>query len=206
MRNYNRKKGGINYGKNKYTNKYTEDEVNFIIKNYKNMSNLQLSKQLFKSLHSIKDKMKRLKQDGYNFTRTQEEISNHRHAALKYMKSIGPGKYSTNNITWRKMVTLPDKKRILESHYILLGKSAPKGYVVHHKDMNPKNNSKDNLMLMTKAEHNRLHTSNNGIYGQLKADGKVTWTTKNKIIMEKPNEICTTYNDLNNNDVGDIHK
>jgi hypothetical protein len=33
----------------------------------------------------------------------------------------------------------------------------PEGYVVHHKDGDGKNNSLDNLELMTRLEHNRLH-------------------------------------------------
>lgn len=33
----------------------------------------------------------------------------------------------------------------------------PKGYVVHHKDLNSLNNSPDNLQIMTKVDHDRLH-------------------------------------------------
>lgn len=33
----------------------------------------------------------------------------------------------------------------------------PKGYVVHHKDFNPENNSIENLQLMTHSEHKKLH-------------------------------------------------
>ena len=33
----------------------------------------------------------------------------------------------------------------------------PKGWVVHHKDLNPLNDSLDNLVRMTRSEHNALH-------------------------------------------------
>jgi len=35
----------------------------------------------------------------------------------------------------------------------------PEGYVVHHRDFNPLNNTLKNLRLMTAVEHNRLHSS-----------------------------------------------
>ena len=34
----------------------------------------------------------------------------------------------------------------------------PKGFVIHHKDENPLNNKLDNLELMAKGVHSRLHT------------------------------------------------
>ena len=33
----------------------------------------------------------------------------------------------------------------------------PRGYVIHHKDLNPENNSIENLQLMSKTEHRKLH-------------------------------------------------
>jgi hypothetical protein len=36
-------------------------------------------------------------------------------------------------------------------------KDFPKGYVVHHIDFNKENNSLDNLCLMTRSEHMKLH-------------------------------------------------
>lgn len=38
-----------------------------------------------------------------------------------------------------------------------LGIQIPKGYVVHHVDMNPKNNVPINLWLMTRSSHAKLH-------------------------------------------------
>ncbi len=34
----------------------------------------------------------------------------------------------------------------------------PKGYEVHHKDGNKLNNSLDNLVVLTKSEHSRIHS------------------------------------------------
>lgn len=36
------------------------------------------------------------------------------------------------------------------------GKKVPKGYIVHHKDGNPRNRSKGNLIIVTLAKHNSL--------------------------------------------------
>ena len=33
----------------------------------------------------------------------------------------------------------------------------PRGYVIHHKDLNPENNSIENLQLMSQVEHKKLH-------------------------------------------------
>ena len=35
----------------------------------------------------------------------------------------------------------------------------PKGYVVHHKDFNPANNNLDNLQIMTRFEHMKIHNA-----------------------------------------------
>ena len=35
--------------------------------------------------------------------------------------------------------------------------NAPKGKVVHHKDGNKSNNSKSNVRVISKAEHNKVH-------------------------------------------------
>jgi hypothetical protein len=39
----------------------------------------------------------------------------------------------------------------------LLGRNLSKNEVIHHIDGDPKNNSLDNLMLMSRTDHNRLH-------------------------------------------------
>ena len=168
MKNYYHKKVGANFGKSKYTVKYTKEDEDFIMNNKGNMTNKEIGIKLNVSAHSIKDKMIRM-----GICRNKKEIRN---VKILFNKNIRKyPKYTMKKENWREMVNMGNGERILKSHYILLGKPAPKGFVVHHKDMNPKNNSKDNLVLISKANHNKLHTSNNGIYGQLKMNGGVTW-------------------------------
>lgn len=42
----------------------------------------------------------------------------------------------------------------------------PPGMIVHHKDENKRNNSIENLQLMTRLEHNRLHSGCRVIKGE----------------------------------------
>jgi len=37
------------------------------------------------------------------------------------------------------------------------GKQLPKGYVIHHKDGNPENNSISNLQMISRAKSNKIH-------------------------------------------------
>lgn len=161
MKNYYRKKVGDSFGKSKFAIKYTEEETNFILNNYKNMSNLQISRILSKSLLSIKNKIQRLRKEGIELTRTDEELNAHRKKSLEYMKSIGPKKYVLKK-PWRKMVTLSDGRRILETHYIWCNQPGnmpyiPKGFVIHHYDGNPVNNSPDNLVMLPQTYHKKFH-------------------------------------------------
>jgi hypothetical protein len=39
----------------------------------------------------------------------------------------------------------------------VLGHPIPEGYIVHHKDEDPTNDSPDNLELMTRSQHNKYH-------------------------------------------------
>jgi len=52
-------------------------------------------------------------------------------------------------------------KLILNSHYVWLTyhnlKKIPKGYVIHHKDLNSLNDNIYNLIPMTDADHKKLH-------------------------------------------------
>jgi len=54
-----------------------------------------------------------------------------------------------------------NKKPILEHHLIWLKynkkSKIPEGYVIHHIDRNKQNNSIENLQLMTKSKHTKLH-------------------------------------------------
>jgi hypothetical protein len=47
------------------------------------------------------------------------------------------------------------KKRVLEHRYVL--GVYDKNLVVHHKDGNPSNNDPDNLVVLTRGEHTKLH-------------------------------------------------
>jgi hypothetical protein len=159
MREYYRKKVGDQFGKSKFGIRYTSEEENFIKDNYPKISNRKIGEKLNRTSWAIKKKIQSM-----GLSRTPEQakkIINECRVNRKYFKYA-------ENPSWRKMVTLPNKKRILESHYVWSkhsNKEVPKGYVVHHKDLNPKNNSSKNLKLMSKAQHNKLHTSNDGIYG-----------------------------------------
>ena len=49
------------------------------------------------------------------------------------------------------------------------GREVPEGDVVHHKDGNPKNNSLDNLEIVSEEEHRKLHQTEAEI-SEFKAD------------------------------------
>lgn len=147
---------------NQYTMKqYTKEELEFIKSNKDSMSNKSIAIKLNRNVGTIRDKIKNM-----GWSRSQE-------SSLKIIRDSNSNrvypKYAINN-GWRKLVTV-DGKRVPESH-AAWGKPIPKGYVIHHKDFNHKNNKIDNLQLMTKEEHNRFHTSNEGYYGKLKIEGK----------------------------------
>ncbi|MGA2130666.1 MAG: HNH endonuclease [Candidatus Pacearchaeota archaeon] len=52
-------------------------------------------------------------------------------------------------------------KMILNSHHVWLMhnnlKTIPKGYIIHHKDLNSMNDDISNLILMTDIDHKKLH-------------------------------------------------
>jgi len=61
----------------------------------------------------------------------------------------------------RVLVALADGRRIPRSHLVaerlLLGRKVREDEVVHHRDGNPANDATDNLVVLTRAEHVRLH-------------------------------------------------
>lgn len=61
--------------------------------------------------------------------------------------------YRTEDATEKKQFQL-SFQAILYAYFIGI---VPAGYVVHHKDDNPLNNRLDNLQLVTRAEHSKLH-------------------------------------------------
>lgn len=163
MREYYHKKVGDKFGKSKFGMRYTSEEENFIKDNYPKISNKKIGERINRTPWTIKKKMQSM-----GLSRSPEQakkIIDESRVNRKYLK------YAAENPSWRKMVTLPNKKRILESHYVWSkhnNREVPKGQVVHHKDLNPKNNTIENLDLMSKAGHNKFHTSNEGIYGSIK--------------------------------------
>ena len=66
---------------------------------------------------------------------------------------------------------VPEHPKATRNHYVLmhrvimenyLGRMLEDNEVVHHKDHNKKNNSIDNLELLTYREHNELHSKEHG--------------------------------------------
>jgi len=70
-----------------------------------------------------------------------------------------------------------------EKHW---GKKLPTGYVVHHKDGNPENNSGNNLIAISKAKSNRLHKKGKTLAKQKHA-------TKNKPNVGSPDGVQRRY-------------
>lgn len=62
--------------------------------------------------------------------------------------------YENNNGYYRLSNNKLLHRTIWENFY---GQKVPDGYVIHHKDHNPHNNSISNLQLMTELEHTRHH-------------------------------------------------
>jgi hypothetical protein len=155
MRNYYRKKRGDKFGKDKHGIKYTNEEIKFIIGNYKIMSDKSLGEKLNRSDDTIQKKLKQLK-----LKRTDKDIRTNFLKSIPTRSSFGPKKYVIKK-PWRKMKTVSKKKRVLESHLVWCKENQiyrlPDGCVIHHLDLNPQNNSQDNLFLMTKGYHNQLH-------------------------------------------------
>ena len=146
--------------KNKYTTKYTKEEEDFIRKNYGNLSNRKIGESLSnRTPWAIKKKMQYM-----GLSRSQEETKKIILDSKREYKKYSLGRFN------RKLITV-NGERMLKSHYVWSkehNRKVPKGFVVHHKDLNPKNDSSKNLKLMTKAKHNKLHTSNKGLYGLMK--------------------------------------
>tara|TARA_R100000365_G_C2678067_1_gene24585 strand:- start:124 stop:447 length:324 start_codon:yes stop_codon:yes gene_type:complete len=55
--------------------------------------------------------------------------------------------------------------------------NAPKGKIVHHIDDNKSNNSKSNIKVISKAEHNKIHPEKGG---SRKCKSGFTWSKKTK--------------------------
>jgi hypothetical protein len=156
--------------------KYTEHEMNFILSNYKTKSNDEIGKELSLSRNAIRKKLKRL-----GIHRTYEEIKqnydNNKYKVAHYGEDHPMfGKERTHEVKEKiskklKFRTEPYKrkeiyvngKKIREHIFVWCSQSenlpyVPKGFVIHHIDCNVKNNSPDNLLLMSASDHGKLHS------------------------------------------------
>jgi hypothetical protein len=71
----------------------------------------------------------------------------------KGLKVVSYDKYHAKNMNMNGK-TLNESRYIWSEH---TNNSIPEGCIIHHKDFNHKNNSFDNLVLMKKGDHVRLH-------------------------------------------------
>lgn len=79
----------------------------------------------------------------------------HQKAAAKASAKVNIAKYrGTGTKTYVKENGRHQHRVVMERE---LGRKLRKGEIVHHIDHNKKNNSPSNLMVMTQAEHARLH-------------------------------------------------
>lgn len=98
---------------------------------------------------------------------------------LVHQNNKGYYKTSDNELLHRK---------IWEEFY---GQKIPKGYVIHHKDFNPRNNSIRNLQLMTMEEHLSLHHKGKQLDDELKEKLSKNKTTTNYFrVNKKPCPRC----------------
>lgn len=80
------------------------------------------------------------------------------HISTKYEAPVGPHKRKTKDYWWLNdghfASSASEHMLIASFHY---AQNIPAGYVVHHKDMNPQNNSPHNLAILKKEDHDALH-------------------------------------------------
>lgn len=79
---------------------------------------------------------------------------NRRQVGEPYINTSGYIYIKVENLDTGRKYNVPQHRFIWEEAN---GKKIPKGYVIHHKDGNKKNNTVGNLQLMTRAAHKKLH-------------------------------------------------
>jgi len=90
---------------------------------------------------------------------------------------------SNNYYVWHKHnIFLRLHRYIYEMHY----GEIPKGYEIHHKDGNKLNNNIDNLEILTKSEHTKLHMAGRTLSEKHKQ--KISESGKKRIFSEETKE------------------
>lgn len=105
---------------------------------------------------------------------THDQHEMHKRAAIESTTRVGPAnpRYRHDNVSsirGYKAVRPPAwytgyvSRGFVREHILLMCEKfgwteLPKGYEVHHKDGNKLNNSLDNLVVLTKSEHSRIHS------------------------------------------------
>jgi DNA-binding Lrp family transcriptional regulator len=164
-----------NYERNRTTKKYTEEEINFIINNYRSMSNDDIGAKLGLTRDAIRKKLKRLglkktlKEIKINYQNNKQKCGfkgifhplygQHRSEDVKN-KIIKKLKYRTT--PYIKKTIRVNGRSIPKSHYVWCSQPenlshVPKGCVIHHYDNNSENNSPDNLVLLPENDHHKIH-------------------------------------------------
>jgi hypothetical protein len=136
---------------------YTEEQIEFILDNYKTMSDKNIGKVLGRSGDAITKKLKQLK-----LKKDNRNIRNNYLEAVEKRELGKPKKYKIGKKDWRKFVTISKGRRILESHFVWCMQPGnlpyvPKGFVIHHYNGDSKDNSPSNLLLISKTDHNKAH-------------------------------------------------
>lgn len=70
------------------------------------------------------------------------------------IRAAQPQLGKSNGKTYAKHLGRHEHRKVAEQ---MLGRRLTKAEVVHHKDNNKRNNNPDNLQVMTRSEHSRLH-------------------------------------------------
>lgn len=124
----------------------------------------------FKHNEKTKENIRKFHKGKILSEETKQKMSEaHKGRKRKPFKEETKNKISIAQIDlWSKLKTSSDGKRekvyingrqILISHLIWekhYGK-IPDGYIIHHKDLNPSNNNINNLLMIERGKHNKLH-------------------------------------------------
>ena len=95
--------------------------------------------------------------------------------ANETLRKIGIEKFKTNPTTriekrGYRLIYVPGRKWVKEHHYIWEQKNGklPSGKIIHHINFNPLDNRIENMTIMDKKEHTKLHYAKRTIdaYGQ----------------------------------------